>query len=97
MKSNYKVPSDRYGYVHHFKKVEDERYRFVPEQEWMPIYVTYNDDKSVRFIDTEGGPCIGVGFKTDEIEVVKIDNEKSDNSFVAGIYFTLKEIEKTED
>ena len=81
MEREYKVKSDRYGHTHKFVQVEDDRYVFVPEESWMPIYVTLNDDKSVLFIDTEGGPCIGVGWSNDEIQVTKIE----------GNYFTLKE------
>ena len=84
MKSKYAVPSDRYGHVHSFVQVEGNKYSFVPEKDWMPIYVTYNKDHSIYFIDTEGGPCIGVGFKTDEVEVTDI----------CGVLFVLKEIEK---
>ena len=85
MKNNYPVPSERYGYTHYFAQIDGDKYVFVPEKEWMPIYVTYNDDGSVYFIDTEGGPCVGVGFKTDEVEVIKIDRTER------GEIFTLKE------
>ena len=92
MKNSYAVPSERYGHVHYFVQHDGNRYAFVPEEEWMPIYVTYNDDGSVYFIDTEGGPCIGVGFKTDEVEVVGIERIENQE------WFILKEIEngKTE-
>ena len=91
MKKIYNVPSERYGHTHKFVQQNNGKYVFVPEEEWMPIYVTYNKDHSVYFIDTEGGPCIGVGFKTDEIEVIGIET-------IGGIdYFTLKEINKTEE
>lgn len=88
MKIKYDVPSERYGHTHSFVRVVDDKYTFVPEKEWMPIYVTYNDDGSTYFIDTEGGPCIGVGFATDEIQVVDIVKEGNAELFV------LKEIKK---
>lgn len=86
MKNRYDVKSERYGHTHSFVRMSDGRYVFVPEESWMPVYVTANEDGGVKFIDTEGGPCIGVGFKTDEIEVVKIDRDEK------GEWFTLKEI-----
>lgn len=88
MKNNYIVPSERYGHTHYFVQYSDNKYSFVPAEEWMPIYITYNKDGSVYFIDTEGGPCIGIGFRTDEIEVTDIVIE--DNRML----FVLKEIEK---
>ena len=91
MKNDYRVPSERYGHTHYFVRQKDGRYAFVPAEEWMPVYITRNNDGSICFIDTEGGPCIGVGFKTDEIEVVKIESIGSIE------LFTLKEINKTEE
>lgn len=88
MKNNYLVPSERYGHVHYFVQYNDNKYSFVPAEEWMPVYITYNNDGSIYFIDTEGGPCIGIGFRTDEIEVVDIVIEGKRELFV------LKEIEK---
>ena len=88
MKNNYLVPSERYGHTHYFVQVRDDKYVFVPEEEWMPVYITYNKDGSIYFVDTEGGPCIGIGFRTDEIEVTDIVIEDKRE------LFTLKEIEK---
>jgi hypothetical protein len=82
MEKEYTVNSERYGHKHKFVQIEGDKYDFVPEKSWMPIYVTLNDDnKGVSFIDTEGGPCIGVGWSNDKIEVVDI----------VGNYFILKE------
>ena len=72
MKKEYNVKSERYGHTHKFVRMPSGYYTFVPEQEWMPIYVTYSEDGNVCFIDTEGGPCIGEGFETDEVKVVAI-------------------------
>jgi len=93
MKNAYDVPSDRYSYVHHFVRlVEGNEYAFIPADEWMPIYLTYGKDYSNVFIDTDGGPFIGVGFKTDEVEVTEI--KRTDTG---GVIFVLKEIEKDEE
>ncbi len=75
MEKEYKVKSDRYGHVHKFVQIPGGYYSFVPEKDWMPVYVTYNnkDRESVKFIDTEGGPIIFEGFETDEIRVTKIE------------------------
>lgn len=87
MKTEYKVKSERYGHTHSFVQVEDNKYDFVPEENWMPVYITSNiDGNGIEFIDTEGGPCIGPGFKTDEIVVESIVVQGS------KILFILKEI-----
>lgn len=74
MESKYNIKSDRYGHTHKFVRILDtEYYRFVPEQEWMPIYLTYTADKAgVAFIDTEGGPILEVGWSNDEIRITDI-------------------------
>lgn len=91
MKNYYPVPSERYGHLHLFVRQKDNLYAFLPEEDWMPVYLTYNDDGSVAFIDTEGGPCIGVGFKTNLFKVTKIE-------IVDGIeLFTIEENDKAED
>jgi len=87
MEKVYNVPSERYGHVHKFVQIEGDLYSFVPEQDWMPIYATMNDNGDIDFIDTDGGPCISVGFKTDKVEVTKIE------SIGLGEVFTLKEID----
>lgn len=91
MEKVYNVPSERYGHVHKFVQIEGDLYSFVPEQDWMPIYVTLNGDGSIKFIDTDGGPCIGVGFMTDEVEVTKIER------IGMGEVFTLRETSKNKE
>ena len=99
MKENYNVKSDRYNHTHKFIKTtytylkngvlitDEDIYTFVPEQEWMPIYVTYADVnmKSVVFIDTEGGPNIYSGWSNNEIYVddIILHNDK--------LYFKIHE------
>ena len=104
MEKEYKVKSDRYNHTHKFVKTEfkysdengnivkdDNVYIFVPEQDWMSIYVTYSDSNrnEVAFIDTEGGPDIYQGWKNDEITVVDM--------FIADdkMYFHIKEHNRT--
>lgn len=87
MKDKYIVKSDRYNYTHRFEKLNlSEYYIFVPEEKWMPLYITYDENRKIKFIDTEGGPCIEKGFSTNEVIVEDI--------FVIGneIIFKLKEI-----
>lgn len=86
MKTEYKVKSERYGYTHSFVQAEDNKYNFVPEEDWMPIYITGDGNGGIAFIDTEGGPCIGIGFKTNEIEVVDLKTVGNTEIFI------LKEI-----
>ena len=86
MEKEYKVKSDRYGHVHKFVQMPTGYYAFVPEQDWMPLYITKNKDGSVSFVDTDGGPCIGVGFETDEIKVVALHDFGQ-----CGIEFQLEE------
>lgn len=90
MKESYNIKSDRYNHIHHFIKKFDknDEYLFIPAEDWMPIYVTMNEDnKSVKFIDTEGGPCLGIGWKNDEIEVIDIFKRCPNETI-----FKLKEI-----
>lgn len=75
MKDRYEVKSERYGHTHSFVKMPDGKYVFNPAEDWMPVYVTGSKKNGIEFIDTEGGPCIGVGFKTNEVEVVEIDKD----------------------
>ena len=88
MKKTYLIKSDRYNHVHKFVSVlGTDDYRLVPEEEWMPIYVTFKENsKDVFFIDTEGGPCIGEGWSNGEVLVTKITH--LDNILL----FKLKEI-----
>lgn len=74
MEKEYKVFSDRYNHIHKFVSINGDGnpYAFVPEQEWMPLYYTYNNDHSVAAIDTEGGPFMTVGWSNDEIVIEKI-------------------------
>ena len=89
MKQEYIVKSDRYGHNHKLILVNEVagRYFFKPEEDWMPLYVTYGDNerKTVKFIDTEGGPNIYVGWSNGEVVVEEI--------FFIGnfMYFKLKE------
>ena len=84
MREEYSIPSDRYHHLHKFVKKENGHYDFVPQEDWMPIYVTMKEDGSgVEFIDTDGGPVIGRGFKNSFIEVVDIiTNENNDIEFI---------------
>ena len=91
MKQEYIVKSDRYGHNHKFvlvNEVLNNWYSFKPEEEWMPLYVTYGDDeqKTVKSIDTDGGPNIYVGWSNDEVVVEEI--------FLIGnfMYFKLREV-----
>lgn len=100
MKDIYFVKSDRYNHTHKFVKTkltrlcgedlitDNDLYLFTPEEEWMPIYLTYsNSDKNeVKFIDTEGGPIIFKGWNNGNIVVddIFIHNEK--------LYFKLLEL-----
>jgi hypothetical protein len=99
MEKEYIVLSDRYNHKHKFIKTtytylkngilitDEDIYTFVPEQEWMPIYVTYTDSKhnDVAFIDTEGGPNIYSGWSNNEICVddIILHNDK--------LYFKIHE------
>ena len=79
MKNSYNIKSDRYNHTHRFVRILDsEYYRFIPEENWMPLYLTYANDKSeVAFVDTEGGPCIDTGWSNNEIivtEIIQRDN-----------------------
>ena len=91
MKQEYIIKSDRYGHNHKFvlvNEVLNNWYSFKPEEEWMPLYVTYGDDeqKTVKSIDTDGGPNIYVGWSNDEVVVEEI--------FLIGnfMYFKLREV-----
>lgn len=74
MKNTYLIKSDRYNHTHKFVSVlGSDDYRFVPEEDWMPIYAAMKEDgKSILFIDTEGGPCISEGWSNGEIVVTEI-------------------------
>ena len=74
MKNSYNIKSDRYNHTHRFVKILDsEYYRFIPEEDWMPLYLTYTNNKNeVAFVDTEGGPCIAAGWSNNEITVTEI-------------------------
>ena len=88
MKATYKIKSDRYNHTHRFVRILDtEYYRFIPEESWMPIYLTYAQDKNgVAFVDTEGGPLLDTGWSNCEIkitEIIKVDD---------SIMFKLEEV-----
>ena len=84
MQKEYPVQSDRYHNCHKFVRKENGNYDFIPEKDWMPIYVTSSEDgKRIEFIDSDGGPVIGRGFKNSFIEVVDIiTNENNDIEFI---------------
>ena len=82
MKDSYVVPSDRYGRLHSMERLENGNYKFVPEASWMPVYINLNDDGSLAFMDTEGGPLIGVGFETDEFVVTNVIRRGNTFEFV---------------
>ena len=87
MKNEYKIKSINYNRTHRFVKDDNsEYYIFKPQENWMPLYITYDENREVKFIDTEGGPCIEKGFSTNEVVV--------ENIFVIEnkIKFKLKEI-----
>ena len=90
MKQEYIVKSDRYGHNHKFILVNEVLgwYSFKPEEDWMPLYVTYgdNEQKTVKSIDTDGGPNIYVGWSNGEVVVEEI--------FFIGnfMYFKLREV-----
>ena len=92
MKAEYNVKSDRYGHVHKFVQLPSGNYGFVPEKDWMPIYVTYENNGDVAFIDTDGGPCVCKGFETEEVRVVKIHNYAT-----GAMEFELEEKNTTEE
>jgi hypothetical protein len=74
MKNKYYINSDRYNHEHRFVRILDsDYYRFIPEENWMPLYITYTNNKNeVAFVDTEGGPCIDVGWSNGIIKVEEI-------------------------
>ena len=88
MKEVYYVKSNRYGHTHKFiKNPKSEYYCFIPEKDWMPLYVTYKSDGTgVLFLDTDGGPLLEREWKNDEIKISEI--LLNDN----GIEFKLEEI-----
>lgn len=85
MRESYDIKSERYNHVHTFKRNGDGTYSFIPQENWMPLYITYNTDKSIKMVDTDGGPCLYSGWHNDEIEIVSIDEKGN---------FTLKEYER---
>lgn len=92
MKNKYSIKSDRYNHTHKFVRILDsDYYRFVPGEDWMPLYLTYaSDSNKVAFVDTEGGPCIEIGWSNNEISVTEIIQK--DNILM----FKLKENETKE-
>lgn len=89
MQEEYRVESDRYGYIHRFVKKDGNKYAFAPQEKWMPLYVTYDSDgETIILVDTDGGPLLFRGWKNSEIEIDKIISNKDKE-----ITFVLKEIE----
>lgn len=84
MKESYSIKSDRYNHVHTLKRNGDGTYSFIPQESWMPLYITYdNDNGKIAIVDTDGGPCLCKGWRNEEIELVDIDDKGN---------FTIKEI-----
>ena len=77
MKTEYKVNSDRYGHTHKFVSINGDGnpYAFVPEKDWMPLYITQNNDGTIAAVDTEGGPFMSAGWSNDEIEIESISDK----------------------
>ena len=89
MREEYPVASDRYHNLHKFVRKENGHYDFIPQEDWMPLYVTMKEDGSgVEFIDTDGGPLITKGFSTGEVKVEDIIVDEK-----GQIEFILKEIQ----
>ena len=83
MNREYKVSSERYGHKHKFVSLTDggNPYVFVPEQEWMPLYYTYDKNHCIAAIDTEGGPFMTPGWSNDEIIIESIFEENGITKF----------------
>ena len=82
MKNEYKIKSDRYNRTHRFIKDKNSKYYiFEPEDKWMPVYISYTDDKNIAFIDADGGPIISKGFSNGEITVEDIINDNGQIKF----------------
>ena len=75
MKECYNVNSDRYNHVHHFVKKfdKDDEYLFIPAEDWMPIYVTMNENKKSQQ-------------KKENLIDIKQINEEFSNDDVLGTY-----------
>ena len=61
---------------HHFVSVNNDGgnpYYLEPQESWMPLYLTYNDDGTIFAVDTDGGPFIVSGWSNDEVTVDKIE------------------------
>ena len=85
MKNKYLIKSDNYNHTHKFIRILGSNYfRFIPEENWMHIYITYLDDNNIM-VDTEGGPCLTKNWENNEIiinDIILIDN---------ALMFELKE------
>lgn len=76
MKREYKVESERYGHTHRFVSTAGygNPYVFVPEQEWMPLYITRDGDSgTILAVDTEGGPMMYPGWTDGNITIERIE------------------------
>ena len=82
MKSEYKIKSDRYGYIHTLRQVTmgDGRhlpfYELIPSEEWMTISVSMSEDQydnKIVALDTDGGPCLTRGWSNGEIMIDNIE------------------------
>ena len=85
MQTEYKIRSDRYGHTHKFLR-EGELYRFIPQEDWMPIYAG-RDPKTdkIQYVDTEGGPFLSEGWSDGNIEIVSINE---------NLQFELREVQQ---
>lgn len=61
-------------YTHHLEEISrnDDTIDFIFKSDTQYMSVSKNDDNSINFIDPEGGPLIGIGYKIDGMEVVGI-------------------------
>ena len=85
MNNDIKLRS-RYGDFHtlqHMPEEGDNVYRYVPAQEWMPMYYTFEkaydenaDVNELVAVDTDGGPFLGIGDEVEGKTVKRVYNKK---------------------
>ena len=84
MNNDIKLRS-RYGDFHtlqHMPEEGDNVYRYVPAEDWMPMrygFDTYDKDAEINelvYVDTDGGPFIGIGYEIQGKTVKRIYNKK---------------------
>jgi hypothetical protein len=90
MNKDIKIGS-RYGHQHTLKYSPEEgenAYRFVPAEEWMPIYCSYGkwdedaEENDLSSIDSDGGPYLTVGSVVDGKEIHRIYEKKNAGYFL---------------